>query len=268
MNGRFVSRRPLSSSWAEKRYENTVALGVLGVLLGLKEEAIARALAEAFGKKEPAVLEANLRVLTASADWAARQSVKPLGCRMRAYRMQYLMMNGNDGIALGALSAGVRFCSFYPMTPSTSVALNLVEWGPKAGVAVEQAEDEIAAINMAIGASFAGAPAMVAHLRRRLRPDGRGGEPGGDDRDAGGDRRRPAARPGHGPADAHRTGGAEVRAARRPRRISARDLRPRGCRGVLSPDPQGLRDRRALPGAGLHPDRSVSGRFLPGRGAL
>jgi 2-oxoglutarate ferredoxin oxidoreductase subunit alpha len=47
------------------------------------------------------------------------------------------------------------------MTPSTSVALNLVEWGPKAGVAVEQAEDEIAAINMAIGASYAGAPAIV-----------------------------------------------------------------------------------------------------------
>ncbi len=145
----------------EKRYENTVALGVLGVLLGLKEEAIARALAEVFGKKEPAVLEANLRVLKASADWAARQSVKPLGLPDAGVPDQYLMMNGNDGIALGALAAGVRFCSFYPMTPSTSVALNLVEWGSKAGVAVEQAEDEIAAINMAIGASYAGAPAIV-----------------------------------------------------------------------------------------------------------
>ncbi len=145
----------------EKRYENTVALGVLGALLGLKEEAIARALAEVFGKKEPAVLEANLRVLKASADWAARQSVKPLGLPDAGVPDQYLMMNGNDGIALGALAAGVRFCSFYPMTPSTSVALNLVEWGSKAGVAVEQAEDEIAAINMAIGASYAGAPAIV-----------------------------------------------------------------------------------------------------------
>jgi 2-oxoglutarate ferredoxin oxidoreductase subunit alpha len=146
---------------AEKRYENTVALGVLGVLLGLGPEAIARALDETFGKKDPAVLESNRRVLSAATQWAAGQSVEPRKLTPIGSPEQFLMMNGNDGIALGALAAGVRFCSFYPMTPSTSIALNLAEWGPAAGIAVEQAEDEIAAINMAIGASYAGAPAIV-----------------------------------------------------------------------------------------------------------
>jgi 2-oxoglutarate ferredoxin oxidoreductase subunit alpha len=71
------------------------------------------------------------------------------------------MMNGNEAIAFGAISAGLKFVSFYPMTPSTSIALNLAAQAKKMGLVVEQAEDEIAAINMAIGASFAGAPSMV-----------------------------------------------------------------------------------------------------------
>ncbi len=146
---------------AEKRYENTVALGVLGVLLGLPREAIAGALDDAFGKKDPAVLEGNLRVLDAAFEWADGQSVESPRLATVGSPKQFLMMNGNDGIAFGALKAGVRFCSFYPMTPSTSIALNLAEWGPAAGIAVEQAEDEIAAINMAVGASYAGAPAIV-----------------------------------------------------------------------------------------------------------
>ena len=70
-------------------------------------------------------------------------------------------MNGNQAIALGALSAGLKFYSFYPMTPATSIAVTLAGKAESMGIIVEQAEDEIAAINMAIGASFAGAPSMV-----------------------------------------------------------------------------------------------------------
>jgi 2-oxoglutarate ferredoxin oxidoreductase subunit alpha len=71
-------------------------------------------------------------------------------------RSRRLMMNGNEAIALGAISAGLRFYSFYPMTPSTSTSLTLAGQARRMGLIVEQAEDEIAAINMAIGASFAG----------------------------------------------------------------------------------------------------------------
>jgi len=72
-----------------------------------------------------------------------------------------MMLNGNEAIALGALSAGLRFYSYYPMTPSTSIAMTLIRHAEAFGSMVEQAEDEIAAINMAIGASFGGARAMV-----------------------------------------------------------------------------------------------------------
>jgi 2-oxoglutarate ferredoxin oxidoreductase subunit alpha len=83
------------------------------------------------------------------------------GARARA-PAERLALNGNQAIALGAVSAGVKFCAFYPMTPSTSIPLTFIAHAGDMGLTVEQAEDEIAAINMALGASYAGAPAMVA----------------------------------------------------------------------------------------------------------
>jgi 2-oxoglutarate ferredoxin oxidoreductase subunit alpha len=70
-------------------------------------------------------------------------------------------MDGNQAIVLGALAAGVRFCAYYPMSPATSIAEGLVQAAVEMGVVVEQAEDEIAAANMALGAAYAGAPSIV-----------------------------------------------------------------------------------------------------------
>ncbi len=72
-----------------------------------------------------------------------------------------ILINGNEAVALGALAAGCKFYSAYPMTPSTSIMNYLASKTEEAGIVVEQAEDEIAAINMAIGASFAGARSMT-----------------------------------------------------------------------------------------------------------
>ena len=74
---------------------------------------------------------------------------------------QRIKINSNQGIALGALAAGVTLYSAYPMTPSTSIMDFLAANQKKAKIVVEQAEDEIAAINMAIGASYAGIRAMT-----------------------------------------------------------------------------------------------------------
>jgi len=73
----------------------------------------------------------------------------------------HMIINGNKSLALGAIAAGLRFYSAYPMSPSTSIMEYLASRANAAGIVVEQAEDEISAINMAIGASFAGARAMT-----------------------------------------------------------------------------------------------------------
>ncbi|WP_026888542.1 2-oxoacid:acceptor oxidoreductase subunit alpha [Clostridium beijerinckii] len=72
-----------------------------------------------------------------------------------------ILLGGNDAIALGAIAAGCKFYSAYPMTPSTSIMNYLASKMNEAEIVVEQAEDEIASINMAIGASYAGVRAMT-----------------------------------------------------------------------------------------------------------
>jgi 2-oxoglutarate ferredoxin oxidoreductase subunit alpha len=73
-----------------------------------------------------------------------------------------LWVGGHQAIALGAVAGGVRFYAGYPMSPSTGIMSSLAGWSREAGVLVEQAEDEIAAINMVAGASYAGARSMTA----------------------------------------------------------------------------------------------------------
>ncbi|MDF2537227.1 MAG: 2-oxoacid:ferredoxin oxidoreductase subunit alpha [Herbinix sp.] len=72
-----------------------------------------------------------------------------------------IMLTGNQALSFGALAAGLKFYSAYPMSPSTTILEYLAGKSDETGIVVEQAEDEIAAINMAIGASFAGVPSMT-----------------------------------------------------------------------------------------------------------
>ncbi len=145
-----------------RRFANIVALGVVSFLLGLDEELVARTMDEFFGKRDLKIAEQNQEALTKSFQWCEGQRSLIEKLRPVENPPKRLLMNGNEAIALGALSAGLRFYSFYPMTPSTSIALNLASRANEMGLIVEQAEDEIAAINMSIGASFAGSPSMVS----------------------------------------------------------------------------------------------------------
>lgn len=72
-----------------------------------------------------------------------------------------ILISGSSALALGAMTAGLRFYAAYPMSPSTPIMVFLASYADETGIVVEQAEDEIAAINMALGASFAGARAMT-----------------------------------------------------------------------------------------------------------
>jgi len=147
---------------AQERFSNVVALGVVGSLLGLDKELMAQTVDDFFGKKDIKLAAENRHVLSKAAEWAGTHTTSHHNLAPVSKPRQRLMMNGNEAIALGAVSAGLQFYSFYPMTPATSIGLNLAAHATKMGFIVEQAEDEIAAINMAIGASFAGAPSMVA----------------------------------------------------------------------------------------------------------
>jgi 2-oxoglutarate ferredoxin oxidoreductase subunit alpha len=136
---------------------NIMASGVAGVLLGLDDGLLVKTLREELGDS----LEEGPDALRAAASWARETGVsRPLPKSVPA--LPRIMVNGNEALALGALAGGLRFASFYPMTPGTSVMLKLLAHADRMGLIVEQAEDEIAAVNMAIGASFAGAPALVA----------------------------------------------------------------------------------------------------------
>ncbi len=72
-----------------------------------------------------------------------------------------MLINGNTSIALGALAGGLSYYAAYPMTPATSIMTYLSKKQVEAGIVVDQVEDEIAAINAAIGASYAGARSMT-----------------------------------------------------------------------------------------------------------
>jgi 2-oxoglutarate ferredoxin oxidoreductase subunit alpha len=137
------------------QYTNVAALGICSALLGLDKGAVAQTAGDFFGKTHREAAEENRRVLAAGQN-VAFEKLLPI-----THPPQRMMMNGNEAIALGAVAAGLKFYSFYPMTPATSIALNLARWAKEMGLIVEQAEDEIAAINMALGASFSGAPSMV-----------------------------------------------------------------------------------------------------------
>jgi len=147
---------------APPRYANTVASAVAASLVGIEEDVFAGAVADAFGKKGDQVVEANREAVRAAYGWASENWKGHLRLAQPSDAPKRLMIEGNTAVALGAISAGVRFAAFYPMTPSTSINLVLARHAEELGLVVEQAEDEIAAINMAIGASFAGARAMVA----------------------------------------------------------------------------------------------------------
>ncbi|MHC1788814.1 2-oxoacid:acceptor oxidoreductase subunit alpha [Solidesulfovibrio sp.] len=143
-------------------YENTAALGVLGALLCLDPAWITGLVREKFASKGEAVVAANLAVFAAAMDWTVAQEAAFTCLPPPARPGNHLMLHGNEAIALGALAAGVNFCSFYPMTPGTSVIQTIIDHADALGVVVEQAEDEIAAVVMAVGAAYAGARSLVS----------------------------------------------------------------------------------------------------------
>ncbi len=132
-----------------------ILLGTAARLLGLDRERVAHAIREVFGGKA----EPNLRALELGCDYAPDGQWKLPSPRFR--HGEAMLLTGGQAVGAGAIAAGCRFLAAYPMTPGTPVMEYLAAHGERHGILVEQAEDEIAAINMALGASYAGARSMV-----------------------------------------------------------------------------------------------------------
>ncbi|HMN75258.1 MAG TPA: 2-oxoacid:acceptor oxidoreductase subunit alpha [Burkholderiaceae bacterium] len=143
---------------------NMAALGVAGALAGLPAQALEAAV-RASWKGGAGALEANLRALgagiAAAADLPALPRLAPSAKREAADRQRWLL-SGNEAAGAGALRGGIRFVAAYPITPATE----MLEWMAPAltriGGSLLQAEDELASVNMIIGASFGGVPSLTA----------------------------------------------------------------------------------------------------------
>jgi 2-oxoglutarate ferredoxin oxidoreductase subunit alpha len=147
-----------------KTMANVVGLGALLALTGHPPDELQRLLKERFRAKGDEVVRQNLECCRAGTDYAREKFGGTCACALprQAGRAKRLLLTGNHAIALGALASGVRFYAGYPMSPSTSIMEYLAAKQADAGLVMEQSEDEIAAINTVLGASYAGARAMTA----------------------------------------------------------------------------------------------------------
>lgn len=147
---------------ATKLMRNSVALGATFALLDCPFELPATVVRDSFIAKGEAIAVMNVNVLKIgyTAVTPAQTQACPWRLVPRAQPEERLLLTGNDALALGALQAGCLFYAAYPMTPASSVLHFLAEYGPPRGMVVRHAEDEIAAINEAIGAAYAGVRAM------------------------------------------------------------------------------------------------------------
>ena len=153
------------------KQRNMVYVGALAALFGIDMETIKAVLQDTFGKK-PAVIESNLVCIEAGFN-----HVKENGYAQNIGRLEpipngnkgKIITEGNTSCALGAIYGGASVISWYPITPSSSLAEAIEHYMPrlrkndgKAAYAIVQAEDEIAAANMIVGAGWAGARAMTS----------------------------------------------------------------------------------------------------------
>src|SRR5258708_5646596 len=141
--------------------QNTVALGALMFLAGLDFDTNVGVLEDTFKHKGQAVIDQNAGIARAGYDHA-RDNLVPLGYEWNFTRTRRPFVTGNELIALGAVAAGCKFYSAYPMTPASSILHWMASHGERCGVVVKQCEDELAVANMAIGAGHAGVRAMCA----------------------------------------------------------------------------------------------------------
>jgi 2-oxoglutarate ferredoxin oxidoreductase subunit alpha len=141
---------------------NMIALGIASRLLGFTSEQVFAPIEKRLADKGPAAIEASRAGINVGFGAAAgidfgKQLAPPTPGSARRW-----LLSGNEATALGAIRGGIRFAAAYPITPATEILEWLAPNLSKVGGVLLQAEDELAAINMIIGSSYGGTPALTA----------------------------------------------------------------------------------------------------------
>jgi len=154
-----------------KLVKNMIYVGVAAQLLGLDMQQVEKAIRKQFKKKQKAA-DLNMNAVKAGYDYAASALTKsdPYYIEPSNQTQGKIIIDGNAAAALGCMFAGVSVVTWYPITPSSSLVEQLIDYmkrfriGPdgKATFAIVQAEDELAAVGMVIGAGWAGARSMTS----------------------------------------------------------------------------------------------------------
>jgi len=139
--------------------QNTLALGALLRIIDLDFEVLQGVIADTFRRKGAEIIEQNVRVARAGYDYAGERAETIAG-GWSSQRGRLPFLTGNAAFAMGATAGGCKFYAAYPMSPASAILDWFIHHGPKCGVVVKQAEDEIAVANLTIGAGHAGVRAM------------------------------------------------------------------------------------------------------------
>jgi 2-oxoglutarate ferredoxin oxidoreductase subunit alpha len=150
---------------------NMIYVGVAAWLLDIDMAEIEKAVAKQF-KSKAAAVEINMKAIRGGLEWAAKNLTKrdPFRVERMNETAGKIIIEGNAATAIGCMMAGVQFLAWYPITPSSSLAESLIDYAGRhrvdpetgsPGLSVVQAEDELAALGMVLGAGWAGARAMT-----------------------------------------------------------------------------------------------------------
>ncbi len=154
----------IAGEYGERLMVNTAALGAAAGVVEYSYECLAGIIRKNFRRKGREVVAANLRVARAAYLYARKQYAGDFAWKLARVpgAPRRMVLSGNQAFALGAVAGGCRFIAAYPMTPATSIIEWMAGHERQLGLVTKHAEDEIAAICMAIGANFAGVRAMAA----------------------------------------------------------------------------------------------------------
>jgi 2-oxoglutarate/2-oxoacid ferredoxin oxidoreductase subunit alpha len=142
-------------------YANSIAAGALGAIIGLSQEILELVVRERFAKLSEEILALNTEAIALGYDKASALLDDSQAVSLEPSDRSHTFASVHEVIPLAAAAAGCRFMAAYPMSPATGIMTAFAK-DPDLGVFVEQVEDEIAAINMSLAASAAGARAMTA----------------------------------------------------------------------------------------------------------